>query len=59
MWGAVTAYGYDTLNRLAAVKYNYQSPAWPAATLDSSGGKVVDSTGSGVADSSGARSLSE
>ncbi len=52
--GAATAYGYDNLNRLTAVKYNYQSPVWPAATIDSSGGKVVDSTGSGVADSSGA-----
>ncbi len=36
------------------MKYNYQSPAWPAVTLDSSGGRVVDSTGAGLADSSGA-----
>ncbi len=24
------------------MKYNYQSPAWPAAMLDSSGGRVID-----------------
>ncbi len=52
--GAATAYGYDTLNRLTAVKYNYQSAVLPAVMIDSSGGRVVDSTGSGVADSSGA-----